>query len=201
MQSNRSRYIIARHGETYSNLDHRWQGMGNSPLTEKGKKQAEFLAGNLKEYHISRIITSNLPRAVETGRIISGIIGVRGVVSSEQLNERNLGVLEGLTSEEIKEKFGVDFRIITSTDIDSLERVEPWKSFVKRVFSYLDIIKKENNPGTTLLVTHGGTLRAIYNTLTNTNDQKVLFFNCSYMVIHPENGNCTIDSINTASLP
>jgi len=197
MQNNRSRYIVARHGETYSNLDHRWQGMSNSPLTERGKRQAENLAWKLKEYKISRIITSKLTRSMETGKIISKIIGVGDIFTSEQLNERNLGILEGYTSQEIREKFGIDFTIITSRDIDRLEGVEAWKPFVKRIFAYLETLKNENYPGTTLLVTHGGVLRSIFNTLTNTYDQRVLFNNCAYMILHPEDGNCTIDSVNT----
>ena len=173
--------------------------MGNSPLTERGKRQAEYLAENLKDFHVSRIITSNLLRAMETGKIISEIIGVKNVFASDHLNERNLGVLEGYTPEQVLEKFGVDFRIITSREIDRLEGVEAWRSFVERIFAYLEELKKEDYHGTTLLVTHGGVLRAIFNTLTNTYDQKVLFHNCAYMVIHPENGNCTIDGINTMS--
>ena len=197
MQNYRSRFIIARHGETYFNLEGRWQGMGNSPLTERGKRQAEHLAENMKDYHVSRIITSNLPRAMETGKIVSKIIGVRDVSSSDQINERNLGPLEGYTPEQVLEKFGVEFRIITSRDIDNIEGVEAWRSFVSRIFAYLEKLKKDDFHGTTLLVSHGGVLRAIFNTLTNSYDQKVLFYNCAYMVIHPENGNCIIDGINT----
>lgn len=151
----------------------------------------------MKDYHVSRIITSNLPRAMETGKIVSKIIGVRDVSSSDQINERNLGPLEGYTPEQVLEKFGVEFRIITSRDIDNIEGVEAWRSFVSRIFAYLEKLKKDDFHGTTLLVSHGGVLRAIFNTLTNSYDQKVLFYNCAYMVIHPENGNCIIDGINT----
>lgn len=196
MQNNRSRFIVARHGETISNLNHRWQGMSNSPLTETGRRQAEYLGARLREYRVSRIITSTLTRSMETGKIVSEIIRVKNIFASDQLNERNLGILEGYTSQEILENFGIEFNMITSRDIDSLEGVEAWKSFVMRIFHYLEALKGENYGGTTLLVTHGGVLRSIFNTLTNTYDQRVLFHNCAYMVLHPENGNCTIDSVN-----
>ncbi|WP_393972022.1 histidine phosphatase family protein [Oxyplasma meridianum] len=197
MQNNQTRYIIARHGETYSNLNRCWQGMGDSPLTERGKKEAESLAERLKNYKISKIITSKLARSVETGKIISERLRVKEVLSSDQLNERNLGILEGYTTQEIREKFGIEFTTITSRDIDRLEGVEAWKPFVRRVFAYLEYVKNENNPGTVLFVTHGGVMRCVFNTLTNTYEQKVLFNNCSYLVLHPEKGNCLIDSVNT----
>lgn len=196
MLKNKSRFILARHGETFLNLEHRWQGMGDSLLTEEGVKQAELLGREMKSYHVSRIITSQLQRARQTGNIVAGINGIRSIRSTEFLNERNLGILEGLTSDEIREKFGVDFRVITSTDIDEFERVEPWKSFVGRIFSYLEELHDRNYEGTTLLLAHGGVMRAVYNTLTNSNEQKVVFFNCSYMMLHRENRNFTIDSIS-----
>lgn len=197
MQQDHTRYIIARHGETVLNREHRWQGMGDSPLTEDGAKQAEYLGMYLRNYNISRIITSKLPRAIETGRIVAHINGIRNISSSEYLNERNLGILEGLNSDEIMKKYAIDFKTITSRDIDVLERVEAWKPFVKRIFSYLEEIKREGYKGTTLLLTHGGVLRAIFNTLTNTYDQRVIFYNCSYMILHAEDENCTIESVNT----
>jgi len=196
MLKNKPRFILARHGETFLNLEHRWQGMGDSLLTEEGVKQAELLGRSMKRYHISRIITSQLQRARETGNIVAGINGIRSISSTEFLNERNLGILEGLTPEEIRKKFGVDFRVITSTDIDEFERVEPWKSFVGRIFSYLEDLLNRNYEGTTLLLTHGGVMRAVYNTLTNSNEQKVVFFNCSYMMLHMENRNFTIEGIS-----
>ena len=197
MLQNKSRFILARHGETILNLEHRWQGMGDSKLTEEGVKQAELLGKAMKRYNISRIITSQLRRARETGNIVAGINGIRSISSTEFLNERNLGIMEGLTPEEIRRKFSVDFKFITSTDIDEFEGVEPWKSFVGRIFSYLEDLHDRNYEGTTLLLAHGGVMRAVYNTLTNSNEQKVVFFNCSYMMLHVENRNFTIDSISS----
>lgn len=45
--------LLARHGETDWNRDHRWQGFTGPPLNEKGRQQAEELAARID--HIDAI--------------------------------------------------------------------------------------------------------------------------------------------------
>ncbi len=99
--------LMARHGETQWNLVRRMQGQKDSPLTEKGIRQAE----NLKKMLISRTLTggktaritsawcSCLGRAVKTAEICANGLDI-GLEKAEGLNEIALGKWEGLSFEE-----------------------------------------------------------------------------------------------------
>jgi broad specificity phosphatase PhoE len=79
------RIIFVRHGESEHNAG---KSKGDdTPLTKKGRMQAELLGRTLKKQKISVIYTSNLLRAKQTGEIISKIIKVPVKASFEELNE------------------------------------------------------------------------------------------------------------------
>jgi len=65
---------LVRHGQSLGNEDGVFQPP-ETPLSPLGKKQAEILAGRLKEIPIDFIYTSPLPRARQTSEIISGKLG------------------------------------------------------------------------------------------------------------------------------
>ena len=66
-------YII-RHPETKHNIQQITQGHKDSPLTNKGKKQAEALGKRLKNKDISKIYSSDLGRCMQTSKIINNSI-------------------------------------------------------------------------------------------------------------------------------
>lgn len=92
---------VSRHGETEWNKEGRFQGRLNSPLTDKGKRQAKDLATFLKDRGISAIYTSPLGRSVETARIASEILGIEPR-AEEKLIEMDFGALQGLPKSSIK---------------------------------------------------------------------------------------------------
>ena len=65
--------FIVRHGETEDNLAGNFRGP-NTPLTNKGRTQAEETGKALKKFKRSEIITSGVPRTMETGQIITAVI-------------------------------------------------------------------------------------------------------------------------------
>jgi broad specificity phosphatase PhoE len=67
---NKRQIIIARHGETEDNHKGVFR-TSKTKLTEKGKKQAEDLGKALAGKNITKIYSSDLPRAVETSKIIN----------------------------------------------------------------------------------------------------------------------------------
>jgi len=77
--------IFVRHGESEHNANR--SAEKNTPLTERGRKQATALGEKLKKYRISEIYTSNLVRSKETGKIISEIVGVPVEGNFEELDE------------------------------------------------------------------------------------------------------------------
>lgn len=101
--------ILVRHGESEFNLQKRFAGWSNTPLTEKGKMQATEAGNALKQgdYHIDVVHTSLLSRAVDTARLTSSAMGVQVPQHHYwRLNERSYGDLEGKTHEEMVSKVG-----------------------------------------------------------------------------------------------
>ncbi len=80
------RFYFVRHGQTLSNAQHIRQGKEGA-LSETGRYQAEMVGQYLKNFHITRILTSDYPRAEETAAIINAYFKVP-VISSPLLAER-----------------------------------------------------------------------------------------------------------------
>ncbi|NLN87783.1 MAG: histidine phosphatase family protein [Syntrophomonadaceae bacterium] len=95
------RVILIRHGETDWNLARRFQGHVGPGLNAKGESQAVAVAALLAGEEVSSIFTSDLTKAVETGRHIGAVHGV-SVKMEPLLREINFGVWEGLTFGEIQ---------------------------------------------------------------------------------------------------
>lgn len=85
--------ILARHGESEHNA--KTSEDKNSPLTKKGKIQAEHLGRRLKKdkIKIDKIYTSHLIRSKQTAEIISKIIKVKVHENFEEFNEYPSGNL------------------------------------------------------------------------------------------------------------
>jgi len=101
VDTERTTLLVIRHGETIWNRQNRFQGHGDSPLTETGRAQAQALGRRLAKTPIDSLICSDLGRAIETATIIADSTG-HGLHTDQRLRERNFGVLEGLTGEEIR---------------------------------------------------------------------------------------------------
>ena len=152
-------YII-RHGETEWNLKGIHQGHKNSELTQKGKEQADCLGQRFKESNLvfNSIYSSDLGRALETAKRICEPIGQKEqIIEIKNLRERALGVLEGLTYHEIKEKLPEDYLEHTSGNPNyKPEGGESWKDTHDRVERAFNEIVKNHENEQILCVTHGG---------------------------------------------
>lgn len=97
--------FLVRHGETTGDIEDRYGGDYDDPLTEKDKEQSKSLASKLKNKDIEIIYHSSRIRATETAKILSETLKIE-IKSIRALRERNnYGVLTGLTRKEAKEKF------------------------------------------------------------------------------------------------
>lgn len=106
--------ILVRHGETRYNLEGRAIGLNPVGLDARGRLQALRTAEALAFLAPIALYTSPLPRALETATIISQRLGV-GVCPRDNLKEANIGLLDGLTQEEMWQQFP-DFMRIWSQD-------------------------------------------------------------------------------------
>jgi broad specificity phosphatase PhoE len=94
-----------RHGETDLNRDRRFRGMSDAPLNEQGRLESRGAARLLSGLGVSAVHTSPVRRAVETAEIIAGELGAN-VVINEGFIDIDYGEWQGLTVEEVQEKFG-----------------------------------------------------------------------------------------------
>jgi glucosyl-3-phosphoglycerate phosphatase len=94
------RVLLWRHGRTRWNVEHRFQGQADPPLDEVGRQQAVVSARLLAAYSPTAIISSDLRRAIQTGRPLADLLGLP-IALDPRLRERSLGNWEGLTRDEV----------------------------------------------------------------------------------------------------
>src|SRR5579864_752368 len=95
------RILLARHGETVFNVEGRWQGQSDSPLTERGRAQARELARALADEPITAVYTSDLGRAAQTAAEVARVHGL-DVVMDVRLREIHVGEWTGKGRAEIE---------------------------------------------------------------------------------------------------
>ena len=166
--------ILLRHGQSQWNLENRFTGWEDVPLTSKGIDEAKKAGQAMMENNIrvDIIFSSILKRANKTAELaVSEMqlddlwINKKLVMTCNQsLNERDYGKLVGLNKEETAKKYGNEQVHIwrRSYNIappggESLENV------VDRVGPYFNkyIFPKINLGKNILIVAHGNSLRAI----------------------------------------
>lgn len=149
-----SKIFLVRHGEDLDSQVSIINGRRDSPLTNKGRSQANAVASKLKPEGITAIYTSPLRRAFETASIIAQGLNVRRVHVKNDLIEREYGILTGRPPDDIDDlaikivKFG-NFRYV----IDS-PGVETYSALWKRAGQVLLSILDHNQADTVLVVAH-----------------------------------------------
>jgi 2,3-bisphosphoglycerate-dependent phosphoglycerate mutase len=93
--------VFLRHGESVGNLENRFQGQADYPLTEKGRAQAQALAERWQAEGVTfdLCLVSPLLRARQTAEIICAALNVPCEIDPDWM-EINNGLLAGLNSEE-----------------------------------------------------------------------------------------------------
>ena len=85
------------------NLDGRWQGQADPPLSEPGAVQARLAATNLDG--VSCVVSSDLRRASSTAEIIAETLGAEPVIIDAGWRERSIGRWQGLTTAQIESQY------------------------------------------------------------------------------------------------
>jgi probable phosphoglycerate mutase len=170
--------LLARHGETDWNRDLRVQGHSDTPLNETGRAQARELARSLAAEPIHAIYASDLARARETAEIVAEARKLE--VSSEPgLRERSFGSWEGLTRQEIDDRFGA--RSTHDGESDEAVRV--------RMLAAVHRIVASHPAEVVLVVSHGGALNSIWHHASG--DRLERWPNCAVYRLAFRNGNFT----------
>lgn len=152
---------LVRHGELVTSKEWRYVGQMDVKLNETGKEQFEKLSSRLLSEQIYRIYSSDLNRTMDSAEIIGHRLGIINESISE-FREIDLGVWEGLTLEEIEERFP-EVLIKRSEDIKNFRVIngESFSDVNKRVIPKLKNIIEINSGKRILVVAHGGVNRII----------------------------------------
>jgi probable phosphoglycerate mutase len=158
----RTQLIIVRHGQTEWNLKLIRQGHLDSPLTEKGIAQAKALAERLSRETFSVLYSSDLGRAIQTAQMIADATGHR-IVTDPRLRERHLGIFQGFTGDELREKYPEEYRLHrTSGPSYVIPGGESVEQQIARNVAYLQEIAEKHLGETIVVVTHGGVLSGFF---------------------------------------
>ena len=154
--------LAIRHGETVWNEENRFQGHGDSPLTETGRNQVTALGRRMEKFRFDSLISSDLGRARETASIIADFTG-HSVEVDNRLRERNYGVLEGLTVPEIEARHPEVLDQLKSDDPDYIiPEGESHRQHYQRNVAFIEELLAGRSGATVAAVAHGGVLDSIF---------------------------------------
>ena len=151
--------LIVRHALSVWNVEGRWQGQADPPLAEEGVAQARSAAGVAGRFDL--VVTSDLRRAAETAAILAP--GVRHVTDAD-LREFDVGEWSGRTWAEIDAVWGEELAQFRAGRLESAPGGELRSEFDRRVLRAAGrLAERVNDTGAerTLVVTHGGVVRAL----------------------------------------
>lgn len=146
--------LLIRHGQSTWNAEGRWQGQADAPLSELGEHQACAAAPAVAALGLARIVSSDLGRARRTAELLAPP-GVE-VELDAAWRERNAGEWEGLTRDEIEERFPGWLAARSSPP-----GFEDDESLLARTLPALDALLRATTAANVLVVTHGGVIRTL----------------------------------------
>ena len=176
--------VLVRHGESQWNLENRFTGWVDVPLSEKGVEEAKRAGERLKKenIHFDKAFTSDLARAQNTLKFVLECLGQSSipVEKNQALNERHYGDLQGLNKAETAKKFGEDQVKIWRRSYDiAPPGGESLKDTATRTIPYFEskILPELNNGRNILIAAHGNSLRSIVMHLDKLTKEQVLELN------------------------
>lgn len=184
--------ILIRHGQSQWNLENRFTGWIDVPLTDAGREETRRGAELIRHLKIDYAFTSALQRAQETLTIVLQVIGQPHVpIERDQaLNERHYGALQGLNKAETAKRYGEaqvkiwrrSYDIAPPKDTTPLnpEGVsESLKDTAARTLPYFHtkIVPLVKAGKTVLVAAHGNSLRSIVMELDHLTKAQVLELN------------------------
>jgi broad specificity phosphatase PhoE len=152
--------FLARHGESDWNVEKRFQGHSDRPLTNRGREQAHALADLVASEEIDAVYTSPLSRARETAEIVAVRAGLEPIALPE-LREVDTGSWSGLSRVDVEARFPEGFARWRSGG-SGWEDGETYEEMAERVIGALRTIAEDHPDGRVLVISHGGPIRAIH---------------------------------------
>lgn len=194
--------ILVRHALTVDNQKSRLSGHIDSSISEEGKEQIDKITNYLKDFDIDKIYTTTSSRTKDTVKKLSELKSIE-IIEKESLKEISFGDFEGLTFDEIKDKYPKEFQ-------DMIEKGYEYKypngesliDSYNRVCIELDNIISNNDDRTILICSHGGTIRNIITYLISNSYKYHWNFkidNGSVTILEVQDGFTVITAMNNTS--
>jgi 2,3-bisphosphoglycerate-dependent phosphoglycerate mutase len=170
--------VLVRHGQSLWNLENRFTGWVDVPLTALGKQEATRAGERLTGQHFDVAYTSTLTRAQETLRLIQETASFDlPIIRDQALNERHYGDLQGLNKAETADQYGAEQVHIWRRSFatpppngealkDTAERTLPF--FQRAILGDIKLGKD------VLVVAHGNSNRSIVMQLDDLSEDEVL---------------------------
>lgn len=144
-----------RHGHTSYNAEKRYAGSIDVPLNETGIRDSMEAAEKLKHSHFDVVIASTLRRSIETAEILVG--GSNHITTSKLCIERNFGIMEGLTWNDVQNLEPKVLMINVGNDLHTVNPKggEPFEDVWERAKKFRRFIFKNYRGKNVLVVSHG----------------------------------------------
>ena len=172
--------VLVRHGQSQFNLENRFTGWVDVPLTPGGETEAKRVGSVLAKHQFrpDLAFTSGLSRAQTTLRLLSEVLGWSGPVTADTaLNERHYGELQGKNKAETAQEFGEEQVLIWRRSYDvPPPKGESLKDTAARTLPYFrariwpEFLAGKN----VLIVAHGNSLRSIVMELEKMTPEQIL---------------------------
>ena len=158
------RIVLLRHGRTAHNADGRIQGQLDTPLDDVGLAQADALGTVFAADPPSVVVSSDLLRARRTAEAVCSHVGLP-LLLDERLRETHFGAWQGMTGEEVSAQWPAEYAAWRRWEGIPVGGEEPSAVGFRAAAVVADYLPAS---GDLLLVSHGGTARALVGTLTET---------------------------------
>jgi broad specificity phosphatase PhoE len=150
--------LLIRHGQSEGNAEGRFGGHTDTPLSPRGRLQAEATALALASERFDAIYSSDLHRAIETASPLVKLTGVT-LNTTEALRERSVGVMEGLTFEEAAEQHPEQYQALLHRDFEHvLLGGESYRQMLDRASRKFDEVIEQHKGGRIAIFTHTGSI-------------------------------------------
>ncbi|WP_339059641.1 histidine phosphatase family protein [Fusobacterium animalis] len=199
---------FVRHGQTIWNVEKRFQGLSDSPLTELGITQAKLLGEKLKDIKFDKFYSTSLKRAYDTANYIKGNRKQK-VEIFDDFVEISMGDMEGIKQEDFKKLYPEQVKNFFFNQLEYDPSSFGGESFLEvreRVIRGLNkFIELNKNYERVLVVSHGATLKTLLHYISgkdiSTLSDEAIPKNTSYTIVKYENGKFEIiDFSNTSHL-
>ena len=199
---------FVRHGQTVWNVEKRFQGLSDSPLTELGITQAKLLSEKLKDIKFDKFYSTSLKRANDTANYIKGN-RKQEVEIFDGFVEISMGDMEGIKQEDFKKLYPEQVKNFFFNQLEYDPSSFGGESFLEvreRVIRGLNkFIELNKNYERVLVVSHGATLKTLLHYISgkdiSTLSDEAIPKNTSYTIVKYQNGKFEItDFSNTSHL-